>query len=96
MAKSKTGITIKQIENLLDRKLKPLNHRLDRIDKKQGHQSEVLDAHTQTLDAHTRSLVFIEDKVTILPDLMTYAVEHSEKLKDHEERISSLESQTQF
>ena len=85
----KIDLSLKQISDLLDKKLKPVSTRLDRIEEKLKFQGF-------SLEAHTESLVNIENDVRILPDLMARTVEYSEKLGDHEERIEHLESPTKF
>jgi hypothetical protein len=85
----KTDITLKQIEALSDKKLMSVNQKLDKVDEK-------LDRHAQSLEAHTESLVKIERDRKILKDIWEFIKSHTNRLNDHEKRITQLESPSKF
>lgn len=50
---------------------------------------KIMDESTQAMRS---SLVDIEGKVGLLADIWEFIKSHTEQLKDHEERISNIES----
>ncbi len=77
--------TLKQLEEVLDKKLKPINERFNNIDKK-------LDEHSDKLDALVLDVIDIQKKTDVLPDLHSMIKDTKEKVDDLEERVDRLET----
>ncbi|OGD86084.1 hypothetical protein A3B51_03565 [Candidatus Curtissbacteria bacterium RIFCSPLOWO2_01_FULL_41_18] len=77
-----TDLTLKKIEEVLDKKL---DQKLESIKKK-------LDEHSDKLDALTLDMIDVQKKTDLLPDLHSMIKGTKEKVDDHEERIQRLEN----
>ena len=86
---AKTDLTITQIESLLDKKLAPISKELKNLSSK-------VDVHSEILESHTASLVNIESYIKVVVDIWEFVKSHTDQLKDHEERITVIESSPKF
>lgn len=75
-------LTIKQIEEVLDRKL---DQKLEPIKK-------TLDEHSQRLESLFLDMVDVQKKTDILPDIHDIVSGTKEKVDNHEERLEVLEN----
>lgn len=75
-----SDVTLKQIKEVLQKELKPINKKLDEYSTK--------------LDLLTLDMIEVQKKTDVLPDLHSYIKDTKEKIDDHEERIQRLENAT--
>ena len=73
-----SDVTLKQIKEVLQIELKPINKKLDE--------------HSTKLDSLTLDMIEVQKKTDVLPGLHSYIKDTKEKVDDHEERIQRLEN----
>ncbi len=73
-------LDLKQIEELLDKKLESIK--------------KTLEEHSSKLDALTLDMIEVQKKTDLLPDLHSYIKDTSDKVKEIEERVETLEAPT--
>ncbi|MDO8486985.1 MAG: hypothetical protein Q7S45_01675 [Candidatus Curtissbacteria bacterium] len=95
-------LTIKEIEEVLDKKLdqklEPIKKTLDEHSKKLNEHDgqfrsikKTLDEHSQRLESIFPDMVDVQKKTDILPDIYDIVKGTKEKVDDHEERLGVLE-----
>jgi len=72
-----SDVTLKQLEEVLDKKLEPINKKLDE--------------HSDKLDALTIDMADVQKKTDVLADLHSMIKDTKEKVDDHAQRIEVLE-----
>lgn len=85
-------ITLKKIEEVLDKKLNPINKKLDEHDQQFRNIATKLDEHSTKLDSLTLDMIDVQKKTDILPDLYSIVKGTKEIADDHEQRIQNLET----
>ena len=73
-----SNVTLKQIKEVLQEELKPINKKLDE--------------HSTKLDSLTLDMIDVQRKTDVLKDLQSYMEDTKGKVDDHEERIQRLEN----
>lgn len=87
-----TDLTLKKIEDVLDKKLKPIKAKLNEHDSQFSSISQKLDRHTDKLDALTIDMIDVQKKTDVLPDLHSYIKDTKEKVDELEKRVERLET----
>lgn len=91
MKKNNSKITLKQIDGLLGRRLKPIQNSLKR-------QEVILDGHSTTLDSHTETLASQSKTLASLSKTLAAQTEilesHTETLAAHTRTLVNLENET--
>lgn len=77
-------LTLKKIEEVLDKKLKPIVKKIDNQDSRFGILEEKIDS--LTLD-----MVEVQRKTDAIADIHDLVKGTREQVKDHEERIAAIE-----
>ncbi|HSX57946.1 MAG TPA: hypothetical protein VLE47_01580 [Candidatus Saccharimonadales bacterium] len=72
--------------------VKPIKNEVSEIKETLDRHSEVLDRHSEILETHTGSLIEIEQKIDSALELRQDVSEVRIQAKDHEQRISELET----
>ena|SRR3989344_4847234 len=96
----------KQIEGLLDKKLKPISTKLEEHDeqfrsigaKLEEHDSQFksinakLEEHSSKLDALTLDMIDVQKKTDIIPDIHSMIKDTREEVDKFEQRVERLET----
>ena len=73
-------VTLKQIKEVIQEELKPINLKLDE--------------HSTKLDSLTLDMIDVQKKTDILVDVQSLIEESNQKVNNHEDRIQVLENAT--
>lgn len=84
-------ITLKKLVEVLDKKLGPINRKLDKHDGQFRTINAKLDEHSQRLDSLLLDVVDVQKKTDILPDLYSLIKGTKEKVDEHEDQLQRLE-----
>ncbi len=76
---------VKALEQILDKKLEPVNNKLDKL-------SQTIDEHTEKLDSLTLDMSDVQKKTDAIADIRDMLSGTKTQVNDHEERITTLEA----
>ena len=82
---------LKALDNILGKKIEPINRVLDQHSKKFDRVEVKLDKVEEKLDTNTASVLRVEQKIKSALGLRVDVKDLRKQSKKHEERISSLE-----
>ena len=87
-----SDLTLKQIEEVLDKKLEPINKKLGEHDGQFKSIVTKLGEHSDKLDALTLDMINVQKKTDLLPDLHSLIKDTREEVNKLDERIDRLET----